>query len=70
MQASPRRGVAERRRRQGKASPRCGIPKPRRRPARVSPRPNVTKARQSQCRSPIPMGRKDHGGSDAVGTTQ
>ena len=39
----------------------------RRRPARASPRSNITKARQSQCCSPIPMGRKDHGGSDAVG---
>jgi len=47
-----------------------GIAKSRRRPARASPRPSVTKARQSQCRSPIPMGKKDHGGSDAVGRPQ
>jgi len=33
-------------------------------------RSNITKARQSQCGSPIPMGRKDHGGSDAVGRPQ
>ena len=33
-------------------------------------RSNVTKARQSQCGSPIPMGRKDHGGGDAVGRPQ
>ena len=64
MQASPGRGVAERKRRQGKASP------SRRRPVRASPRSNATKARQSQCYSPIPMGRKDHGGSDAVGRPQ
>ena len=65
MQASPRGGVAKVRRRLG-----VGVAKPRRRPARASPRPSVTKARQSQCRSPIPMGRKDHGGSDAVGRPQ
>ena len=28
------------------------------------------KTRQSQCGSPIPMGRKDHGGSDTVGRPQ
>ena len=65
MQASPRRGVAERKRRLGE-----GIAKSRRRPARALPRSNVTKARQSQSCYPIPMGRKDHGGSDAVGRPQ
>jgi len=43
-----------------------GIAQLRRRPTRASSRSNFTKARQSQCGSPIPMGRKDHGGSDAV----
>ena len=33
-------------------------------------RSNITKARQSRCGFPIPMGRKDHGGSDAVGRPQ
>ena len=33
-------------------------------------RSNSAKAKQSQCGSPIPMGRKDHGGSDAVGMPQ
>ena len=47
-----------------------GIAQLRRRPNRASPRSNLTKARQSQCSSPIPMGRKDHGGSDAVGRPQ
>ena len=65
MQASPRGSVAKVRRRLGE-----GIAKSRRRPARASPRSNVTKARQSQCCPPIPMGRKDHGGSDAMGRPQ
>ena len=43
-----------------------GIAQLRRRPTRASPRSNFTKARQSQYGSPIPMGRKDHGGSNAV----
>ena len=63
--ASPKGSVAKVRRRLGE-----GIAKSRRRPARASPRPSVTEVRQSQCRSPIPMGRKDHGGSDAVGRPQ
>ena len=58
---TPSTNVAKRKRRQGEASPRW-----RCRPTRASPRSNVIKARQSQCGSPIPMGRKDHGGSDAV----
>jgi len=47
-----------------------GIAQLRRRPNRASSRSNVTEARRSQCGSPIPMGRKDHGGSDAVGGPQ
>jgi len=65
VQASPRGSVAKVRRRLSE-----GIAKSRRRPARASPRSNVTKARQSQHCSLIPMGRKDHGGSDAVGGPQ
>ena len=60
--ASPRGSVAKVRRRLGE-----GVAQLRRRPNRASPRSNVTEARRSQCGSPIPMGRKDHGGSDAVG---
>jgi len=56
--------------RQVPASPRGSVAKARRRPTRASPRSNIAKARQSQCGSPIPMGRKDHGGSDAVARPQ
>jgi len=49
--ASPRQGVVETRRRQDK-----GVAKVRRR-----------QASHQQCYSPIPMGRKDHGGSDTTG---
>jgi len=63
--ASPRGSIAKVRRRLG-----GGIAQLRRRPTRASPRSSFTKARQSQCGSPIPMGRKDHGGSDAVGRPQ
>jgi len=58
---TPSTSVAKRKRRQGEASPRW-----RHRPTRASPRSNIIKSRQSQHGSPIPMGRKDHGGSDAV----
>ena len=63
--ASPRGSVAKVRRRLGE-----GIAQLRHRPTGASPRSNITKARQSQCGSPIPMCRKDHGGSDAVGRPQ
>ena len=63
--ASPRGSVAKVRRRLGE-----GIAQLRHHPTRVSPRSNITKAKQSQCGSPIPMGRKDRGGSDAVGRPQ
>ena len=58
---TPSASIAKRKRRQGKASPRW-----RRRPTRASPRSNIIKSRRSRCGSPIPMGRKDHGGGDAV----
>ena len=57
-------------RRQVPASPRGSVAKARRRPTRASPRSNIIESRQSQCGPPIPMGRKDHGGSDAVGRPQ
>jgi len=63
--ASPRGSVARGRCRLGE-----GVTQLRRRPTRAWPRSNVTKARRSQRGSPIPMGRKDHGGSDAVGRPQ
>ena len=65
MPASPKGSVARVRCRLGE-----GVAHSRRRPTRVSPRSSVTKARRSQRGSPIPMGRKDHGGSDAVGGPQ
>ena len=45
-------------------------PRRRRRPGEGVARSNSVKARQSRCGSPIPMGRKDHGGSDVVGKPQ
>ena len=54
MEASPRQGVAW-----VEASPNQGVA-----------RSNSVKARQSRCGSPIPMGRIDQGGSDAVGKPQ
>ena len=54
MEASPRQGVAW-----VEASPSRGVA-----------RSNNVKVRQSRCGSLIPMGRKDHGGSDAVGKPQ
>ena len=62
---TPSTNVAKRKRRQGEPSPRW-----RRRPTKASPRSNIIKSRQSQRSSPIPMGRKDHGGSGAVGRPQ
>ena len=64
-EGTPSTSVAKRKRRQGEASPRW-----RRRPTRASPRSNIIKSSQSQRGSPIPMGRKHHGGSDAVGRPQ
>ena len=58
---TPSASFAKRKRRQGKAPPRR-----RRRPTRASPRANIIKSKQSQHDSPIPRGRKDHGGSGAV----
>jgi len=63
--ALPRGNVARVRCRLGE-----GVAQLRCRATRASPRSNVTKARRSQCGSSIPMGRKDHGGSDAVGRPQ
>ena len=63
--ASPRGSAAKVRRRLGE-----GVTQLRRRPNRVSPRSNVTEARRSQCGSPIPVVRKDHGRGDAVGGRQ
>ena len=65
MPASPRGSVARVRCRLDEGVAQLG-----RHPTRASPRSNVRKARRSQCGSPIPMGRKDHGGSDAVGRPQ
>ena len=48
----------------------ASVTKKRRRLGEGVARSNSTKARQSQCSSPIPMGRKDHGGSDVVGRPQ
>jgi len=62
---TPSTSAAKRKRSQGEASPRW-----RRRPTRASPGSNIIKSRQSQRDSPIPMGRKDHGGSDVVGRPQ
>ena len=64
-EGTPSASVAKVRRRLGE-----GVAQLRRRPNRALPRSNVTKARRSPCGSPIPMGRKDHGGSDAVGGPQ
>ena len=65
-------GVAQVGWRQGQASPRGSVAKRKHRqdkvlPSRVSPRWNDSKARWPQRHSPIPMGRKYHGGGDAVG---
>ena len=53
--ASPKKGVALTWRRQDKASPKQGAARERRR-----------QTSHQKCYSPIPMGRKDHGGSDAM----
>ena len=61
-EATPSANIAKRKRRQDKASPSR---------AKIGRRQgNVTRARQPQCCSPIPMGRKDHGGGDVVGKPQ
>ena len=52
---TPRAGFAKRKRRQGKASPNQGVAKSK-----------YHYVKAVTARSPIPMGRKDHGKSDAV----
>ena len=63
--ASPRQGVAW-----VEASPRQGVARVEASPNQGVARSKSEKVRQPRCGSPIPMGRKDHGGSDAVGKPQ
>jgi len=67
-EGTPSASVAKVRRRLGEGV--GDVAQLRRHPNRASPRSNVTEVRRSQCGYPIPMGRKDHGGSDTVGGPQ